>query len=221
MLHGFLSKKECFLKQITFFSRFFKVVAIDMTGFGEAENQKYPYCVDDYVREVKRVVDELGVEKYSVIAHSFGARVALKLAAKDSRINRIVFTGAAGLKPKRGVEYLFKRASFLLLKRLVPKEKLAWCYARDYRDLSPVMKESFKLIVSENLDEYAKKIKVKTLIISGRKDKETPPCSQKKLHRLIEWSELAFIDGGHFCFLDNPNDFNFKVFAFLTASQGV
>lgn len=219
MLHGFLSKKECFLKQIVFFSRFFKVVALDMTGFGEAENQKHPYCVNDYAEEVKRAVDELGVEKYSVIAHSFGARVALKLSAADNRINRIIFTGAAGLKPKRGVNYLFKRASFLLLERLVPKEKLTWCYSNDYKALSPIMKESFKLIVSENLDDYAKKIKAKTLIISGKRDRETPVCSQKKLHRLIEGSRLVFINGGHFCFVDNPDDFNFKVFAFLAQGE--
>ncbi len=186
-----------------------------MTGFGESPGMEKPYSVDDYKNEIRRVVDELGVEKYNILAHSFGARVAIKLAAEDKRINRIIFTGAAGLKPRRSLKYFFNRASFLMLRRLVRKEKLERFYSSDYRALSPVMKESFKKIVSENLEAYAKKITARTLILSGKKDTETPPYSQKKLHRLIKGSRLVFIDGGHFCFADNSSKFNAAAFSFL------
>ena len=216
MLHGYLSSKESFLKQIGFFSKFFRVVAPDMTGFGEAKGMEKPYSVDDYKEEIKLVIDELGVDKCCVLAHSFGARVAIKLAAEDKRINRIIFTGAAGLKPKRGVKYLFKRASFLMLKKLVPREKLKKFYSADYLAIHGVMRGSFKLIISENLDETAKKLTNKTLILSGRNDRETPPESQKKLNSYIKGSELIFIKGGHFCFVENSAAFNFKAFAFLT-----
>lgn len=210
-----MASKESFLKQIRFFSAFYKVVAVDMTGFGESPGMEKPYSVDDYKNEIRRVVDELGVEKYNILAHSFGARVAIKLAAEDKRINRIIFTGAAGLKPRRSLKYFFNRASFLMLRRLVRKEKLERFYSSDYRALSPVMKESFKKIVSENLESYAKKITARTLILSGKKDTETPPYSQKKLRRLIKGSRLVFIGGGHFCFADNSSKFNAAAFSFL------
>ena len=77
------------------------------------------------------------------------------------------------------------------------------------------MKESFKKIVSENLESYAKKINARTLILSGKKDTETPPYSQKKLRRLIKGARLVFIDGGHFCFADNSSKFNAAAFSFL------
>ncbi len=215
MLHGYLSSKESFLKQIGFFSKFFRVVAPDMTGFGEAGMMEKPYSVDDYKEEIKRVIDELGVEKCCVLAHSFGARVAIKLAAEDKRINRIVFTGAAGIKPKRGVKYFFKRASFLMLKKLVPREKLKRFYSPDYIGLSPVMKESFKLIVGERLEKSAEKITAKTLILSGKEDRETPPSSQKRLCKLIGGARIKFISGGHFCFAENSMEFNAAASAFL------
>lgn len=186
-----------------------------MTGFGEAGRMEKPYSVDDYKEEIKRVTEELGVKNYCVLAHSFGARVAIKLAAEDKRINRIIFTGAAGIKPKRGVKYIFKRASFLMLKKLVPREKLTMFYSSDYIGLSDVMKESFKLIVGERLDDVAKKITAKTLILSGKKDRETPPSSQRRLCRLIGGARLEFIRGGHFCFAENGNEFNAKAAAFL------
>lgn len=218
-LHGYLCSKEIFVKQITFFSRFFRVVAVDMTGFGEAGEMKYPYSVGDYACEIGNVIDELCVSECDVLAHSFGARVAIKLAAEDKRIKRIIFTGAAGLKPRRGVKYLFKRASFLMLKKLVPKEKLKRFYSSDYLSLRGAARESFKLVISENLDETAKKLTNKTLILSGKNDKETPPYSQKKLNRYIENSELVFIRGGHFCFTENPEAFNFRAFKFLTEGR--
>ena len=175
----------------------------------------YPYSVDDYVSEISAVLDDLGADKCNIVAHSFGARVGIKLAAKDKRINRIIFTGAAGLKPKRGVKYLFKRASFLMLKKLVPREKLKRFYSPDYIGLSPVMKESFRLIVGERLEKYAEKITAKTLVLSGKDDKETPPSSQKRLKRLIGEARLELISGGHFCFVENASEFNSKAFAFL------
>lgn len=217
MLHGYLSKKESFAWQIKFFSRYYRVIAPDMTGFGENKGMSYPYSLCDYADEIIRLVDELKIKKYDVLAHSFGARVAVKIANGDERADRIVFTGAAGLKPRRGLKYLFKRASFLLLKRLVPREKLAKFYSSDYRSLSPVMKESFKKIVAENLDDEVKRIQNKCLVVSGKADRETPPESQRKYARYIKNSERVFIKGaGHFCFSEKPDEFNGAVFAFLS-----
>ena len=124
MLHGYLSCKESFNSQINFFSRFMRVIAVDMRGFGKSEEMEYPYSLDDYVLEIERVLDFIGEEKVDLLAHSFGARVGIKLANKDKRIDKIVFTGAAGLKPRRGLKYFFRKASFFILKRFVKKEKL-------------------------------------------------------------------------------------------------
>lgn len=102
-----------------------------------------------------------------------------------------------------------------MLKKLVPREKLKRFYSPDYIGLSPVMKESFRLIVGERLEKYAEKITAKTLVLSGKDDKETPPSSQKRLKRLIGEARLELISGGHFCFVENAFEFNSKAFAFL------
>lgn len=216
MLHGYLSKKESFIYQINFFSRFTRVIAVDMTGFGKGNEMEIPYSLSDYVNEIKGILDEIGEEKVDVIAHSFGGRVVAKMLTEENRIDKIIFTGAAGLKPRRGIKYLFKRASFLLLKNFYPKEKLQFLYSNDYRNLSPVMKESFKKIVSENLDECYGKIQNKTLLIFGKKDRETPPSMAKRMRKLVKNSRLTFmLNEGHFCFSENPEKFNGIVFSFL------
>ena len=36
-LHGYLSNKESFSAQIAYFSRFYRVIAIDFLGFGQSQ----------------------------------------------------------------------------------------------------------------------------------------------------------------------------------------
>ena len=216
MLHGYLSCKESFNFQINFFSRFMRVIAIDMRGFGKSEEMEYPYSLDDYLLEIKEILDFLGEEKVDVIAHSFGARVAVKLANKDKRIDKIVFTGAAGLKPRRGLKYLFRKASFFILKRFVKREKLKFLYSEDYRNLSDVKKKSFQKIVGEYLDEEYERLVCNSMLIFGKRDKQTPLYMAKKLKKKIKKSTLVLMeDCGHFCFVEKPEIFNGEVFKFL------
>ena len=57
--------------------------APDLKGFGENADMEYPYSLSDYVAEVEEYIKANKLIKPHVIAHSFGARVALKAAAKD------------------------------------------------------------------------------------------------------------------------------------------
>ena len=82
-LHGYLSSKEAFTAQINYFSKFFRVTAIDFVGFGGGKPLVEPYSVEDYAVWTEEVLRLLGVEKPHVVAHSFGCRVAVKMAARS------------------------------------------------------------------------------------------------------------------------------------------
>ena len=178
---------------------------------------EYPYSLSDYVAEVEEYIKANKLIKPHVIAHSFGARVALKAAAKDKGLfDKIVLTGAAGLKPKRKAGYYLKKGVFKTLKLILPKEKLSRFYSCDYNALSPVMKESFVKIVNEYLDDLLPKIENRTLIVFGENDYETPLYMAKRLYKGISGSELKVIkDAGHFAFIDKPFRFNMEVREFL------
>jgi pimeloyl-ACP methyl ester carboxylesterase len=216
MLHGYLSCKESFVGQIAFFSRYMRVIAVDMTGFGKATKLDSAYSLEDYAIEIKILLDKICEEKVDLLAHSFGARVSVKLLQKESRIDKIIFTGAAGLKPRRSFKYFFRKASFFILKNFVKKEKLKFLYSKDYRNLSPIMKCSFQKIIAENLDNQYKNISNKTLLIFGKKDRETPPYMAKRMKKLLKRSKLCFLrNAGHFCFLEKPDEFNSLALKFL------
>lgn len=191
--------------------------APDLKGFGENPDMPYPYCLDDYISEVKEFIYKKGLVCPHVIAHSFGARIAIKAASEDDRVfNKLVLTGAAGLKPKTTFKKAVKKAAYKTLKKFLPKERLKCFFSSDYNALNPVMQTSFKKIVNEHLDDRLKSVKNPTLIVFGKSDKETPLYMAKRLSAGIAGSKLIVIDGaGHFCFIDKPNKFNMEVKEFL------
>lgn len=215
-MHGYLSSSASFYKQLDFFSKDFNVYAPDLTGFGKNKFMPYPYSLDDYVKELKEFVQNRGIVNPSVIAHSFGGRVAIKLASEQPNFfNKMVLVGSAGLKPKTTPKKIIKKCTFNILKVFIKKEKLTAFYSKDYNALNAVMKESFKLIVSEHLEEVLDAITTKTLIVYGKNDKETPPYMAKRFNKGIKNSKILALNGGHFCFIDSPHKFNMEVKEFL------
>lgn len=178
---------------------------------------EFPYSLDDYIKDIEEYKYKYGIKNPHVIAHSFGARIAIKACAENPKFcDKLVLTGAAGLKPKNTLIKLGKRALFKTLKKFVPKEKLKMFYSKDYLAVDDVMKKSFSLIVNEHLDDKIQSIKNSTLIIFGENDKETPVYMAKRLFNGIPDSRLIILKGaGHFCFIDKPAKFNTEVGEFL------
>ena len=212
-----MSSGKSFAHVESYFSQDFNVYAPDLKGFGDNSAMEYPYSLDDYVNDVKRYIKEKGLVKPNIIAHSFGARIAIKLAAQNPNVfDKIVLTGAAGLKPKRSAKYYVKTCVFKILKLIAPKEKLSFFYSKDYNSLSPVMKRSFCMIVKEHLNGYLARIENPTLLVFGSCDKETPLYMAEKLQKGIKGSTLKVINGaGHFAFVDKPIRFSMEVRDFL------
>ena len=200
-----------------YFRKDYDVFAPDLKGFGENKNMVKPYSLDDYIRDVEEYKYKYGIKNPHVIAHSFGARIAIKASAQNKEFcDKLVLTGAAGLKPKNTLLKMSKRALFKALRKVVPKEKLKIFYSKDYLAVDEVMRKSFNLIVSEHLDDKIQNVKNPTLIIFGERDKQTPLYMAKRLFNGIPDSRLVVIEGaGHFCFIDKPAKFNTEVREFL------
>ncbi len=216
-MHGYLADKNSFAYQTPYFSRFFNVHAIDLKGFGENKGMDYPYGLSDYAREVREYIKENGLVKPCVIAHSFGGRIALRLMSDSPELfGKVVLTGSAGLKPKRGVKYRVKKTAFCIAKKFMDKERLLKFYSADYRALDPIMRQSFNKIVGEHLDYTLPFIKNKVLLVFGENDKDTPLYMAKRFNKGIKDSKLIVIkNAGHFCFIDCPLKFNTEVREFL------
>lgn len=214
-LHGYLSSKESFYPQINYFSRHFRVTAPDLPGFGGSELIPAAWSVGEYADWLEGFLKERGIAFPCVIAHSFGGRVAIKCLARGL-IDRAVLTGCAGIVKRRTLSYHLKVKSYRLVKKFAPRFAEAKFGSAEYRSLSPLMRESYKKIVNEDLREEAKRIARPVLYLNGERDRETPLSSVKILHECTAGSRLAVLKGcGHFAHLDEPLLFNLAAEEFL------
>ena len=208
-LHGYLSSKEAFLGQIDYFSRFYKVTALDFIGFGQAEPLTQAFSVGDYASWLDNAMARLHLRKPHVIAHSFGCRVAVKLASQnEAAFDKMLLTGPAGVIMNRGLVYHAKVKAYRAVKKIAPKYAERKFGSAEYRNLSPVMKESYKKIVNEDLRVCAGQVRAETLLIVGKGDKVTPKKEAAAYVKAFPNARLQEIEGGHFAFVEHPVIFN-------------
>lgn len=218
LLHGYLSCKESFYYQIKFLSKYFKVTAPDMPGFGASSPLAEAYSVGNYCNWLKDFINYTKLENPHIVAHSFGARVAFKYLGEGfGSADKLVITGGAGMVKPRSPQYMRRVKAYRRVKKLFPRFAEKHFGSAEYRTLSPVMRESYKKIVNEDLRCSAQKIKNKTLLIYGSGDTVTPSNEEgAEFNRLIAGSRLEVIEGGHFCFSDSAESFNKLIYDFLT-----
>ena len=211
LLHGYKSSANSFYYQINALAESgFKAVALDFPNFGNSAPITYAWSVGDYANWLKKFIAESGLDKPYILAHSFGARVAIKLLSENSdAAQKLLITGGAGVVRPRSPEYISKVKRYRRIKKFFPKYAEKHFGSEEYRSLSPIEKESYKLIVNEDLTGCASKLTLPTLLIYGRDDKTTPPDEEGQIFNgCIAGSRLEIIDGGHFCFCENYEIFN-------------
>ncbi len=85
LLHGFPTSSHMFRNLIPALSDQFHLVAPDYPGFGNSSMPKvdeFDYTFDRMAEVVDRLIDKLGLKKYSVYLMDYGAPVGYRLAVK-------------------------------------------------------------------------------------------------------------------------------------------
>lgn len=214
-LHGWGADLNSFLFTKDYFQDYTKLY-VDFAGFGKTSEPNKPYFVSDYVRELQQLLQNFDVDEIILVAHSFGGRVAVKFAFLNQcnyKNFKLCLVDAAGFRVRLSLLKKFKIWKYKKLKAKACsnekyRQKIKNYGSDDYKKLSKTMKQTFVNVVNEDLSIYASRIMCKTLIVWGKKDKETKLWMAKKYKKLIEESKLCIIkDSGHFCFWDSPQEF--------------
>ena len=214
-LHGWGADSSIFRGVISLLPKQkWRYLVIDFNGFGKSSEPEEPYGVGDYANEVVDLLKELGIKSAVFVGHSFGGRVAIKLASiYHSCVKKLVLVDSAGIILNRGLIYKFKVWKYKTKKKLIEKGfingDLSKMGSLDYRNLkTEIMRKTFINVVNEDLLGDAKMIKAPTFIVWGAADKDTPIQMAKKFHKAIVGAKLFIIQGaGHYCFLDKTEDF--------------
>ncbi|MDR3214874.1 MAG: alpha/beta hydrolase [Bacilli bacterium] len=217
LMHGWGQNLEMMYSIVNNLSNSYLVYNIDLPGFGYSDEPSYPYTVSDYVEFLKNFIEINKIINPIIIGHSFGCRIALKYAAFNENVDRMILTGAAGLKSKKNILYYFRIylfkffrnfKNFPFIKHYV-NEYIENSGSEDYRNSSPMMKEVLKNAINEDAQPYLNNIKVPVLLIFGSEDDATPIWMGEVLNKEIKQSKLIIYDGAsHYAYLERNDDFS-------------
>lgn len=201
---------------------------IDLPGFGASPEPPKPWSVGDYANLVESFINKtFPDEPVDLLVHSYGARITLKLLARENiaaKTEKVIITGGAGLKPKRKISYYIRKYTAKILKLpflLLPepfrgkglsslRKTSIWkkLGSSDYQQLSGVMRETFVKSVTEYLDPVLPVIHHEVLLIWGRDDVSTPLEQAKRMEKGLKNGVLIVIENaGHYSFLDQSAQF--------------
>jgi pimeloyl-ACP methyl ester carboxylesterase len=79
-LHGYPESKEVWMEFTKSFTKTYRIICIDLPGFGKTASIGYIHTMELMAECVKKVMDEIGLRKYALVGHSMGGYVALAFA---------------------------------------------------------------------------------------------------------------------------------------------
>jgi len=238
-LHGWGVNSGAMLPLARRLSKTHTCYLIDLPGFGKTPLPGRPWYISDYADMVETFIERQISILTNLLVHSFGGRVALKLCARPhalKKIDKVLITGRAGMKPKRSAAYYFKKYFAKLLKapfQLLPpsqKEKSLdklrstklWksLGSSGYSKLEGVKREIFVRTVTEYLEPCLPKIQNEVLLLWGENDSATPLYQAKRMEDGIKKAALVVIENaGHYAFLDQPARFTAIARAFFNGKD--
>lgn len=222
LLHGWLANLETMRPIANSLASNFKVYLVDIVGFGKSDLPEHPLNSNDFGNFLAEFIHELNIQNPILIGHSNGGRMIINAVGRGIVTPRkIVLIDSAGLVPKRKPKYYIKVSIFKAGKAVLNKlpdvggirnfkEKiLNHVGSADYKASAPVLRETMKRILNEDVSELLPNLKVPTLLIWGTNDTDTPISDAKKMERLIpDCGLIEYKNSGHFSYLQNIQNCN-------------
>ena len=207
LLHGWGQNIEMMRPIGDPLSEKFRITILDFPGFGESEEPKVAWSIDDYSNMLEIFVKELKIKKPIIMGHSFGGRIAIRYSANNS-IEKLVLFGSPCVRMQK--ELPLKVKILKKLKTLPGMNNFGefmkkYIGSRDYKAASPVMRQILVNTVNEDLSLYASKIEEPTLLIWGDNDQEALLEEAKMLEAILPDGALIVLPGTHYAYLENIN----------------
>lgn len=210
-----------------------RVLTVDFPAHGKSGRPPEPWGVPEFAACLRELLTRLDFLPCGVVAHSFGGRVTLLLAAEHPEMfTRLVLTGAAGIRPKPTEAARKRSEAYRKLKGLcegvkklkifgplpeLAEESLRKKFgSRDYNALDAEMRQTFVKVISQDLTSCLPRIQQPTLLLWGTEDTETPLWMGQEMERNIPDAALIPLEGGsHFAYVEQSARFNAIVRKFL------
>lgn len=99
LVHGLASNAGFWRYNIPELSKYFRVIAVDLPGYGKSQKGDYPYSISFYAEQLKNLIKELNLQNVVLVGHSMGGQIGIKFAIKyPSVLSKLVLASPAGFE---------------------------------------------------------------------------------------------------------------------------
>jgi len=213
LLHGNSESNEYFEHQVEYFSKSYRVIAIDTRGHGKTRRGSAEFTLNQFAEDLKQFLDKMQITKAIILGFSDGGNIALLFALKYQQYALALIIDGANLSPS-GIKayvqipiylgYLCCKALACVSKKVEAREKMLRLMTHQ-----PNIKQV----------ELAK-ITVPVLVIAGSHD-IVKASHTKEIYEALPNAKLVILAGDHFVAAKHPKEFNESVEKFLRLSDNI
>lgn len=182
----------------------YHITIIDFPGFGESSEPSSSLTIYDYVDILEEFLEDLNIYDPVLMGHSFGGRVGIIYASRNTTEKLVLFGSPCVRHQRKSVkEKVLKTIKKFPGMNAVGEYAKKYIGSRDYRNATPVMRETLVNVINEDLSNYAKKIECPTLLIWGSNDTEASIEEARELESILVDGGLVELPGlSHYAYLE-------------------
>lgn len=216
-LHGWggnLESWQDFLS--TFKGESIRILAYDLSGFGQSQTPAQPWTVNDYADLLKNFLDQLDLDKIYLFGHSFGGQIAVRFSYDHpERLERLFLSGAAIVRPRKSFYKIILAFLARIVKIVLPGKAARFrkfiyrvIGGADYGNLTdPVMRQTMANVIADDLLDLLPGLKMPVFIIWGKLDKYTPYRYFLRIKNALPLAKtFVFADGRHGLHWQKPDE---------------
>jgi pimeloyl-ACP methyl ester carboxylesterase len=234
LMHGLGGSIESWANNIAELARSFRLIAVDLPGFGLSDKPKMSYTIKFYTQFVVQFLKQLQLEQVSIIGSSLGGHVAAEFAINHpSLVRRLVLTSPAGALPSsfKGSPALWKYVKVIDARSVqqvkqalsaVDNKPVEDSYAQLVYEkfVMPGAKEAFLSALAGSaraprLNSRLNRIKAPTLLLWGKEDYMIPVKFAEPFVKMKNCRVVLLESCGHRPHFERPELFNRFVSDFL------
>lgn len=195
LVHGLASNAGFWRYNIPELSKNFRVIAVDLPGYGKSDKGDYTYNMTFFAKTIKNFLDDQKIEKVNFIGHSMGGQIGIWFSILyPEKVKKLVLASPAGIERfDRGEgEWLKSVVTIKSVKSTneegvrrnlsnnfynwrdelewMVEERVRMAKAKDFDKFARAVSRSVKGMINEPTSNNLHKIKVPVLIIYGKYD---------------------------------------------------
>lgn len=237
LLHASSDNSQVWFRQLPAFTERYRVLAVDLRGFGQSEAPEGVYSTEIYARDVVGLLEALEIERAYFLGHSMGGSVARwAMALWSGRVDALVLANAANNRTSQPTWHQAMAALADEVERqgmsAITGQRMLRLFAPGFAHRDPDAVARYAAMrLSNDPHGYARTLRngrgqspapplsgiaCPVLLVTGDRD---PLSSLEEAHQMaaqLRDGRLVVLDNcGHVSPLERPQEFNGAVLDFL------